>query len=835
MQRIKSLLEFTGYFGCLLIPLHSSAQKATSKNPNIIYILADDLGYGELGCYGNTKIKTPNLDRMAANGMRFTQNYAGSAVSGPSRSCLFTGQHAGHAWTRDNSPIDDPLPATAITFGKILKENGYATGVFGKWGGGNATSTGAPWLQGFDTFFGYLTHDPAHNYYPDYLDSKGPQDQGNVRVKLNNTGISAHPNTIVSLASDSTKYLQFIGNEWSNTRIKDEAIKFIQANKNQKFLAYMPFTVPHMALQAPLDSLEKYYGKASMAKEGKTAIPETPYPGGSNYTPAFKPRAMYATMITLMDVFIGQIEQELKAQHLDTCTIILFSSDNGTTNPCGGIFDADRNYLNLTGGLRGNKYTWYEGGIRVPLIAYWPGKVPSGVTCDVITHNEDILPTIVEIGGGVIPGTSTGISLVPTILPNGQSQKLHEYLYWETPSELSTGKPAQAIRSGKWKLHRRQITGNESYELYDLDSDYKESNNLATLYPDTVAKLKQFFSDRSTAHLASWNFPLPAGPFVPVEGVSADNNSLLFNGGGDWIELEGYKCIGGNNPRTVEAWVKTSSDMPGEVIAWGANQNGKKWAIRLDNASPYIGKLRLEGGGGWIIGTKAINDGNWHHIAVSYPGGNLTAAKLYVDGVQEVISNSSDIAVNTDVTSSSATNVQISKGYSTRYWNGELDELRIWNTARSADEILANYLCSIQNPQSIPSLINYYNFNRDSANILPDLKGVANGILKMSMYSWRNSIAADCYSGLDNGLNISGKNLIIQPNPNNGDFTINSNLNFSENTEVRIYNLLGDLIEKKYHDFKNDLSVHLNPSIKGMLLVTVHHGNQILADKIIVK
>lgn len=825
MKNLKSTLELTGLVGCLIAPSVSFAQKATAKNPNIIYILADDLGWGELGCYGNTKIKTPNLDRMAANGIRFTQNYSGSAVSGPSRSCLFTGQHTGYAWTRDNSPIDDPLPAGSKTIGTELKKLGYATGVFGKWGGGDGNSTGAPWLQGFDTFFGYLTHDPAHNYYPDNLYSN------NTIVPLNNSGVSAHPTTIVSPASDSTQYLQFIGKEWSNTRIKEEAIKFIKANKEQKFLAYMPFTVPHLALQAPLDSLEKYYGKAAMIKEGRTPFPETPYPGGSNYTPSFKPRAMYATMITLLDVYIGQIEAELKAQHLDTCTVIMFSSDNGTTNSTGGIFDADKTFFNLTGGLRGAKYTWYEGGIRVPLIAYWPGHIPAGVTSNLLTHIEDVLPTIVDIAGGTPPSTTTGISLKPTLLPDGTAQAKHTHLYWEN----ATGTDAlQAIRVRQWKLHRKKIRTGEVYELYNLDTDLTESVNLATSLPDTVAALKKYFSDRVDAHYANWNFLVPGQVVTPVEGVPAKNNSLSFNGTSDWVELTGYKGIGGANPRTVEAWVKTSATSPGEIIAWGANSAAKKWAIRLDNAAPYVGKLRVEGGSSWIIGTKVINDGQWHHIAVSYPGGNLSTTKLYIDGQPDVISNSSDVLLNTDITTGMA--VQISKGYSTRYWNGELDELRIWNTARTAEEIAANYNCPFSNPATVAGLVNYYDFNRDQATILPDMKGSAKGYLmsNMSLNSWKVSQATSCSTaGLSENY-LNDFDFSIAPNPCKGKFIINSTSPNLQMANINLYNSYGQCIYSKNNAELSKLEISLDQKQQGILFLQLNTKDFSLTRKIIV-
>lgn len=491
-----SIAKLAMLSGCIMAPTVVSAQRATSKTPNIIYIIADDLGYGELGSYGQTKIKTPVLDKMAAEGIRFTNNYAGSSVSGPSRSCLLTGQHAGHSWTRENNPIDDPLPANAITFASELKKLGYATGAFGKWGGGNAQTTGSPSKQGFDTFVGYLTHLPAHNYYPDFLDYKTPDEGEYTTIKLNNKGVDAHTSTIISaeLANDPTQYHQFVGDEWSNTRLKEEAVKFIQANKENKFMAYIPFTVPHLALQAPLDSVEKYYGNA---------FPETPYRGGNNYTPAHQPRAMYATMITLMDLHIGQILDELKAEGLDTCTLIIFSSDNGATNPVGG---SNVPFFNSNGGLRGTKYSWYEGGIRVPLIAYWPNHVPAGVTTDHITHIQDIFPTLIDVAGGKVPNSTTGISLLPTILPNGKTQKKHKYLYWETSNNSDA---LQVIRAGKWKLMRKNIKTAEKYELYDLEADPTEKTNLASTHPNKVKRLNRHLKDRSDAHLPHWNFPLP--------------------------------------------------------------------------------------------------------------------------------------------------------------------------------------------------------------------------------------------------------------------------------------------------------------------------------------
>lgn len=814
MHNFKSVIEIAGMAGCVLLPATTFAQKATSKNPNIIYILADDLGYGELGCYGSTKIKTPHLDAMAANGMRFTQNYSGSAVSGPSRSCLVTGQHAGYAWTRENNPIDDPLPASAVTFAEALKAVGYKTGAFGKWGVGNTGTSGAPWLQGFDTFFGYLNHDPAHNYYPDFLYSKTPEDASVTTVKLNNNGVSAHPSTVISaeLANDPTQYHQFIGNEWSNTRIKDEAVKFIRANQDQKFMAYIPFTVPHLALQAPLDSVEKYYGNA---------FSETPYRGGNNYTPAHKPRAMYATMITLMDVHIGQIMAELKTLGLDTCTLIMFSSDNGATNPVGG---SDVPFFNSTGGLRGTKYTYYEGGIRVPLIAYWPGKVPAGETSGLLTHIHDILPTIVEVGGGTVPEVSTGISLVPTIFPDGKTQKKHTHLYWETSNSSDA---LQAVRSGKWKLIRKNIRTGENFELYDLEKDRAETTNLAKTYPDTVNTLLQFMRDRSDAHLPHWNFPVPE-VFVPDEGTEVSNNALAFNGTTDWVELQGFNGVTGSNARTVEAWIRTSAVAPGDFISWGTNTAGKKWTIRLDNASPFTGRLRLEVGSAWVIGTKVINDGQWHHIAITYPGGKLSNARLYVDGMPDAIVNIWESDVNTAESGA----VQVSKGFHGRYWQGEIDELRFWNVARTAEEIYAAYNCPLTNPTEIQGLVRYYNFNRTGANVLPDLILNTAGRLYMPVSSWVESQAALCNTAVEK---FTTPGLFqIQPNPATGKFYVSLPAEYQGPITVQIFDATAKLLHSEV--FQNPMQKYeIAPGnqYKGILQVRVKTADKCQTQKLI--
>lgn len=814
MHKLKSVVEIAGMAGCVLLPASGFAQKATSKNPNIIYILADDLGYGELGCYGSTKIKTPHLDAMAANGMRFTQNYSGSTVSGPSRSCLITGQHVGYAWTRENNPIDDPLPASSVTFAEALKAVGYKTGAFGKWGIGNTGTSGAPWLQGFDTFFGYLNHDPAHNYYPDFLHSKTPENASVTTVRLNNNGVSAHPSTVISsaLANDPTQYHQFIGNEWSNTRIKDEAVKFIKANKDQKFLAYIPFTVPHLALQAPLDSVEKYYGNA---------FSETPYRGGNNYTPAHKPRAMYATMITLMDVHIGQIMAELKTLGLDTCTLIMFSSDNGATNPVGG---SDVPFFNSNGGLRGTKYTYYEGGIRVPLIAYWPGKVPAGKTSDLLTHIQDILPTLVEVGGGTIPEATTGISLVPTIIPDGSEQKKHTHLYWESANSSDA---LQVVRSEKWKLIRKNIRTGVNYELYDLGKDRAETTNLAKTLPDTVNSLLRFMLDRSDAHLPNWNFPVPE-IFIPEEGSETSNNALKFNGTTDWVELEGFLGISGSGARTVEAWIKTSAAFPGDFISWGTNSAGSKWTIRLDNASPFVGRLRLEVGSAWAIGTRVLNDGEWHHIAVTYPGGKLSNARMYVDGMPDAIVNVWDANVNTV----NSTAVQISKGFHGRYWQGEMDELRFWNVARTAEEIAAAYSCELTNPSGYQGLLRYYTFNRNGANLLPDLLSNSPGRLYMPVTAWVESKAARCITALEN---VSTPDLfLLHPNPTKGKFWISFPKIPDGPVTVQLFDATAKLVYSEvFCNALHKYEIVTDNSLKGIFYVRIQTDDKCLTQKLI--
>jgi len=448
-----------------------AAEPGQARKPNVIFILADDLGWGELGCYGQQKIRTPHLDKLATEGMRFTQFYSGNAVCAPSRCVLMTGKHAGHAFIRDNREVKPegqyPIPADTVTIARLLKSAGYATGAIGKWGLGPPGSSGDPLKQGFDLFFGCNCQRHAHNHYPTYL---WRNDQ-KITLEGNDGGRT--------------------GKHYSHDLMEAEALRFIQDNKDRPFFLYVPFTVPHLALQVPEDSLVEYKGKWE----------DPPYEGGKGYLPHPHPRAAYAAMVTRLDRSVGRLVEKLKALDLERDTLVLFSSDNGPTfNRLGGT---DSDFFASAGGLRGLKGSLYEGGIRVPFLARWPGQIRPGTVSDLPGAFYNVLPTLCEIAGVAIPADGDGVSLVPT-LRGQEGQKPQAFLYWEFPG--SGGQ--QAVRLGDWKAIRQNLNkGKVSTELYHLANDPAEKTDVAAKHPDIVAKAERIMKDN---HQPSGVFPLKA-------------------------------------------------------------------------------------------------------------------------------------------------------------------------------------------------------------------------------------------------------------------------------------------------------------------------------------
>ena len=418
---------------------------------NVIYILADDLGYGDLGCYGQTKIHTPNIDKMAKEGMLFTQHYAGCTVSAPSRCSLMTGLHTGHSQIRGNKEIkpegQQPMTADTYTLGKLMKSAGYATGIFGKWGLGYPGSTSVPSTMGFDEFFGYNCQRQAHSYYPDHL---------------------WHNNDTVFLHENDNEGRQI----YSQDLIHEQALKFIRDNKDKPFYAMLTYTLPHAELNLPHDSIYRKY---------ENAFEEVPYDGKMGYHPSEKPYASFAAMVTRLDKYVGDVMAELKELGLDKNTIVIFTSDNGPHREGG----ANPDYFKSYGPLKGVKRDVYEGGIRVPMVAWCPDKIKAGVKNDHVSAFWDVMPTLAELTGVALPETGDGISFLPTLFSK-DGQKQHEYLYWEF-HELNG---REALRSGNWKLIRQPIVGETILELYDLSSDIHEDNNLAQQNPEKVKELE---------------------------------------------------------------------------------------------------------------------------------------------------------------------------------------------------------------------------------------------------------------------------------------------------------------------------------------------------------
>lgn len=438
----------------------SNAALASARPPNIVYILADDLGWAELGCYGQEKIRTPSIDRMAAEGMRFTQHYSGAPVCAPARCVLLTGLHTGHAFIRDNGEIKPEgqraIPDATVTVAEVLRDAGYATGIFGKWGLGGPGSEGEPNRQGFDRWFGYLCQRQAHNFYPRYLWEDGEK----VLLAGNERGLT--------------------GAQYSHDLIANEALEFIREHREEPFFLYVPFTIPHLAIQVPDDSLAEYEGLWD----------DPPYEGGKGYLPHPAPRAGYAAMVTRMDRDVGRILALIDELGLDEDTIVMFSSDNGPTYDRIGGSDSD--FFESAGPLRGLKGRVYEGGIRVPLVVRWPGRVAPGTVSEHVSAFQDVMPTVLDLAGapaGARPPTD-GLSFTPTLLARGE-QPEHEALYWEFRAYGGQ----QALRLGDWKAVRKDMKqGNRTLELYDLATDVGESRDVAAEHPDVIARVEELMA-----------------------------------------------------------------------------------------------------------------------------------------------------------------------------------------------------------------------------------------------------------------------------------------------------------------------------------------------------
>jgi arylsulfatase A-like enzyme len=469
-------------------------ERAAQARPNIVFVLADDLGYAELGSYGQRRIRTPRLDRMAAEGMRFTQFYAGSTVCAPSRGAFLTGRHTGHAWVRDNQELGGfldeeergqfPLPPDHPTVARWLSSRGYATAVIGKWGLGGPHSTGVPTKQGFDFFFGYLDQKQAHNYYPTHLW------RNEERYPLRNPYFSPHQ-TLTGDPNDPKSYEKYRGVDYAIDFMTREGVEWLRANRSKPFFLYFAPTIPHVALQVPESALKDYAGQ----------FPETPYTGDKRYLPQRTPRAAYAAMITYLDAQVGRILDTLKEIGAEERTLVIFTSDNGATFDIGGAPTA---FFESNAPLRGHKTNLYEGGIRVPLIARWPGQIRAGATSDHIGANWDMWATFADLAGGEPPGDTDGISMVPTLLGRG-GQGEHESLYWEFHSQGSS----QAVRMGRWKGIRTNAAKqpNGPIELYDLELDHSETTNVAAANPEIVRQIEAVMTSAHTpSAFPRWNF-----------------------------------------------------------------------------------------------------------------------------------------------------------------------------------------------------------------------------------------------------------------------------------------------------------------------------------------
>lgn len=464
-----------------LLPLGCATPTGESTPPappNVVFIMADDLGWGELGCYGQEKIRTPNVDRLAAGGMRFLEAYSGAPVCAPARNVLMTGKHLGHVTIRGNKPATDengkrvegqhPIPAEALTIAEVFREAGYVTGGMGKWGLGPVGSTGDPNAQGFDHFFGYNCQRVAHSYFPPHLWRNAE------KIEINESPIAPHQRK----PEGEVTFDEWQADNYAPALILDEAIEFLHAHANEPFFLYLPFVEPHVAMQPPPELVASY----------PESWDDRPYRGQCGYLPHPRPHAGYAAMITDLDRHVGRVLDTLDELGLSEETLVIFTSDNGTTHPSNGdeilgVGGVDAAFFNSTNGLRGFKGSVYEGGLRVPLIARWPGHIEPGTATTFPTYFPDQFPTLCEAIGVPTPNGLDGISILPTLTQRSE-QAARNPMIWVYPEYGGQ----VAARFGHWKLVQRNLNRKQRtpWELYDLSEDLSEANNLASEHPEVV-------------------------------------------------------------------------------------------------------------------------------------------------------------------------------------------------------------------------------------------------------------------------------------------------------------------------------------------------------------
>lgn len=492
----KSTLFLAVGATAVTLPVVGATKKAPQK-PNIVFLLMDDMGYGDLSCMGSQKIQTPNIDALAKSGKLLTQHYAGAPVSGPSRAVLMTGQHTGHAPVRGNDEAGErgdvwsyaamaadpslegqgPMPADTRTLAHALKDQGYTTACIGKWGLGYPGSESEPNKMGFDFFYGYNCQRQSHTYYPPYLW------RNTVREPLAGNVVGQLDKKLDSSLDplDPQSYASFHTGTYAPDLMMDETIQFIEQNKNKPFFLWWTTPIPHASLQASARWVDYYHERYG---------DEKPFLGG-HYAPVRYPKASYAALVGYVDEQIGQIVQKLKDEGVYDNTLIVFTSDNGPSSEGGGNspwFDSARPYRSEEGW---GKRSMHEGGLRVPTIVAWPGKVKPNTRADLMSGFQDWFPTLVAATGAA-PEGKDGLNLLPTLTGKGK-QAQHDFLYWEFPDMGS-----MAVRQGEWKMIVKNVRKAPEYFLYDLSVDPLEANNLAASNPDKVAELKKVAASAHT-------------------------------------------------------------------------------------------------------------------------------------------------------------------------------------------------------------------------------------------------------------------------------------------------------------------------------------------------